>query len=101
MDENPEYKKVLKKQVLNENGDITTDWINESLITYVADRLGHDKSYAINPTFIKEELGWEPETCFEVGIVKTIEWYLQNQEWVEAVTGSDYQNYYKKMYDHR
>ncbi|MDO5571985.1 MAG: dTDP-glucose 4,6-dehydratase [Bacteroidales bacterium] len=101
MDEKPEYRNVLKKRIISENGEISTDWINESLITYVADRLGHDKRYAIDPSFITKELGWYPETSFEVGIVKTIEWYLQNQDWVEAVTGDDYQNYYKNMYDHR
>jgi dTDP-glucose 4,6-dehydratase len=101
MDEKPEYRNVLKKRVILENGEISTDWINDSLITYVSDRLGHDKRYAIDPSFITKELGWYPETSFEVGIVKTIEWYLNNQDWVEAVTGDDYQNYYKNMYDHR
>ena len=101
MDEKPSYRKVMKKQVVLENGDISTEWINNSLITYVADRLGHDQRYAIDPSYITQELGWTPETSFEEGIVKTIEWYLQNQDWVEAVTGDDYQNYYKHMYDKR
>lgn len=101
MDEKPSYRKVLKKQIVLENGEISTEWINNSLITYVADRLGHDQRYAIDPSYITQELGWTPETSFEEGIVKTIEWYLQNQDWVEAVTGDDYQNYYKKMYDKR
>lgn len=57
--------------------------IDESLITYVADRKGHDRRYGIDPTKIKNDLGWIPETKFEVGIVKTIEWYLQNQEWMQ------------------
>jgi dTDP-glucose 4,6-dehydratase len=56
--------------------------INESLITYVADRKGHDRRYAIDPEKIKQDLGWEPETMFAEGIVKTIQWYLDNQEWL-------------------
>ena len=75
MSEKPELRKILKKKELNENGEISIDWINDSLISYVKDRLGHDKRYAIDPTKISEELGWTPETKFEDGIVKTIEWY--------------------------
>ena len=91
----------LKKQVKNAAGEIDIEWINEDLITFVKDRLGHDQRYGIDPTKIKEELGWFPETCFEVGIVKTIEWNLQNQAWLEEVTSGDYQNYYEKMYGGR
>ena len=98
MAENPEYRQVLKKKVKDENGDISIDWINEDLITFVKDRLGHDQRYAIDPTKITNALGWYPETKFEVGIVKTIEWYLANQAWVEEVTSGDYQGYYEKMY---
>ena len=98
MAENPEYRQVLKKKVKDENGNISIDWINEDLITFVKDRLGHDQRYAIDPTKITNALGWYPETKFEVGIVKTIEWYLTNQAWVEEVTSGDYQGYYEKMY---
>ena len=98
MEEYPQYRQVLKKQVKNENGEISIDWINDTLITFVKDRLGHDKRYAIDPTKITTELGWYPETKFESGIVKTIEWYLNNQKWVEEVTSGDYQKYYEKMY---
>ena len=98
MTEQPEYRKVLKKVVKGEDGLPSIDWINDELITFVKDRLGHDQRYAIDPTKIKEELGWYPETCFEVGIVKTIEWYLNNQDWVEEVTSGDYQHYYERMY---
>lgn len=98
MEENPEYRKVLRKKELNAAGEISIDWINESLITFVADRLGHDQRYAIDPTKIKNELGWYPETSFEVGIVKTIRWYLENQNWVKDVTSGDYQKYYELMY---
>ena len=81
--------------------EIAVDWINESLITFVKDRLGHDMRYAIDPTKISEELGWTPETTFEVGIVKTIRWYLENQQWVEDITGGDYMKYYDRMYSGR
>ena len=73
----------------------------ESLITYVTDRKGHDKRYAIDPTKIKSELGWEPETKFEDGIVSTIDWYLEHREWWEHIVSGDYQNYYQKMYGNR
>ena len=72
MTEQPEYRQVLKKKEIGPDGEIAVDWINESLITFVKDRLGHDMRYAIDPTKISEELGWTPETTFEVGIVKTI-----------------------------
>ena len=98
MAENPEYRKVLKVQEIGADGLPCIDWINDELITYVKDRLGHDQRYAIDPTKIKNELGWYPETTFEVGIVKTIEWYLNNQAWVEEVTSGDYQHYYERMY---
>ena len=101
MTENPAYRNVLKKQVRDEKGEISIDWINESLISFVKDRLGHDQRYAIDPTKIHEELGWYPETSFETGIVKTIEWYLNNQAWVEEVTSGDYQHYYERMYGRR
>ena len=98
MEETPEYRAVLKKKVRGADGQIDISWINDDLITFVKDRLGHDQRYAIDPTKIKDELGWYPETRFEVGIVKTIEWYLNNQDWVEQVTSGDYQHYYEQMY---
>lgn len=101
MTEHPERRSILKKQIRNANGEISIDWINESLITFVKDRLGHDFRYAIDPTKITTELGWYPETKFEDGIVKTIEWYLDNQDWVELVTSGDYQHYYEQMYENR
>ena len=73
----------------------------ESLITYVADRKGHDMRYAIDPEKISSELGWQPETKFEVGIRKTIQWYLENRGWWESIISGDYQNYYEKMYGNR
>ena len=101
MESHPEYRKVLKKQVITPDGDIDISWINDSLITFVKDRLGHDQRYAIDPTKIHNELGWVPETTFEVGIVKTIEWYLNHQDWVEEVTSGEYQKYYDRMYGNR
>lgn len=101
MTEQPELRKVLKKQETGADGQISIDWMNESLITYVKDRLGHDQRYAINPSKITRELGWRPETKFETGIVKTIRWYLENQAWVEEVTSGDYQKYYERMYKDR
>ena len=75
--------------------------INETLIRHVQDRLGHDRRYGIDPSKIKADLGWYPETTFEVGIVKTIDWYLDNQEWMERVTSGEYQKYYAEMYKNR
>lgn len=73
----------------------------ESLITYVKDRAGHDLRYAIDPTKIRTELGWTPETPFDEGIKRTIRWYLENKAWWENIISGDYQNYYKKMYGDR
>ena len=70
----------------------------ESLITYVADRKGHDMRYAIDPTKIHRELGWLPETRFADGIKKTVKWYLENREWWENIISGEYKEYYKKMY---
>ena len=70
----------------------------ESLIEFVEDRKGHDRRYAIDPTKIKTQLGWEPETKFENGIVKTIKWYLDHKDWWEEIISGDYKNYYEKMY---
>ena len=74
---------------------------SEDLITYVADRKGHDMRYAIDPTKIHNELGWLPETKFEDGIKKTIKWYLENKDWWEEIISGEYQNYYEKMYANR
>jgi dTDP-glucose 4,6-dehydratase len=74
---------------------------SEDLITYVKDRAGHDRRYAIDPTKIHNELGWLPETMFKDGIQKTIQWYLDNKDWWENIVNGEYQNYYKKMYENR
>jgi dTDP-glucose 4,6-dehydratase len=73
----------------------------ESLITFVTDRPGHDRRYAIDPTKITRELGWQPTTMFDTGIRKTIKWYLDNRAWWEEILNGEYQNYYAKMYGNR
>lgn len=74
------------------------DGENETLITYVTDRAGHDLRYAIDATKLKEELGWMPSLQFEEGLSKTIDWYLNNSEWLNNVTSGAYQKYYDGMY---
>ncbi|NOR76177.1 MAG: dTDP-glucose 4,6-dehydratase [Draconibacterium sp.] len=74
---------------------------SEKLITYVKDRAGHDLRYAIDATKIKNELGWEPSLQFEEGIEKTIDWYLDNEKWLDNVTSGDYQKYYDEQYKER
>lgn len=73
----------------------------ESLITFVTDRPGHDMRYAIDPTKIHNELGWLPETSFDEGIKKTIDWYLDNKKWWENIISGEYQGYFEKMYSNR
>ena len=92
MRDEPEYQKLLK---------VDLSRINNDLITYVADRPGHDMRYAIDPTKIATELGWYPETPFTEGIEKTVRWNLDHQDWVESVTSGDYQHYYEQMYNNR
>ena len=70
----------------------------ESLIEHVEDRKGHDRRYAIDPTKIHEELGWEPATKFDDGIHRTIQWYLDNRAWWEDIESGKYKNYYERMY---
>ena len=83
---------------VHDNVDKTVD---ESLITYVEDRKGHDRRYGIDPTKIGRELGWQPETSFEVGIVKTLDWYLAHRDWVEHIVSGSYRDYYARMYGDR
>ena len=75
--------------------------VTKDLITYVTDRKGHDRRYAIAPDKIKEEIGWYPETMFKDGIRLTIKWYLENEDWMKNVTSGDYQKYYEGMYSNR
>ena len=74
---------------------------SEKLITYVTDRAGHDLRYAIDSSKLQNELGWVPSLQFEEGIEKTIDWYLENQEWLDNVTSGNYQKYYDEMYGDR
>ena len=90
--------KTIIRQVSETTGD---PGINESLIEYVKDRKGHDRRYGIAPDKIRADLGWYPETSFAVGIVKTIQWYLDNADWVFHVTSGSYQEYYRDMYGDR
>lgn len=73
-------------------------YINTDLISYVEDRKGHDRRYAIAPDKIKAEVGWYPETMFKEGIKKTIQWFFENEEWMKNVTSGDYKKYYNEMY---
>ena len=96
-----EWKNIDLIKVLCKQMDIALNkdqGSSESLITYVKDRPGHDKRYAIDANKLKKELGWEPTLQFEEGLAKTISWYLENQEWMDNVTSGEYQNYYKEQY---
>lgn len=80
---------------LSNNVDAT---ISDDLIVYVEDRKAHDRRYGIDPKKISDELGWEPATSFEEGIVSTIDWYLDNKKWLDDVTSGQYQDYYETFY---
>jgi dTDP-glucose 4,6-dehydratase len=71
---------------------------SEKLITFVTDRKGHDRRYAIDASKLKDKLGWEPQISPEEGMVKTVDWYVENAEWLDSVTSGSYQEYYKKQY---
>lgn len=87
--------KLMDKKLGRNEGE------SASLITYVKDRAGHDKRYAIDATKINRELGWEPSLQFEEGLDKTIDWYLNNPKWIENITSGNYQQYYKDQYETR
>lgn len=87
--------KVMDKKLGRPAGD------SEKLITYVKDRPGHDLRYAIDASKLNKELGWEPSVTFEEGLEKTVDWYLQNSEWLAHVTSGEYQKYYQKQYHER
>ena len=86
-------------QELLPDGDPRKKNVSRDLITYVTDRKGHDRRYAIAPDKIKKEIDWEPDTMFEEGIRKTIRWYLDHKEWFSNVTSGQYQEYYHNMYE--
>ncbi|MFR4351105.1 MAG: dTDP-glucose 4,6-dehydratase [Roseburia sp.] len=81
--------------------DARRSLVSKDLITYVEDRKGHDRRYAIAPDKIKAEIGWEPETMFKEGIKKTIAWFFEHEDWMRHVTSGDYQKYYEDMYQNR
>lgn len=87
--------KVMDKKLGRAEGD------SAKLITYVTDRPGHDLRYAIDATKLNKELGWSPSLQFEEGLEKTVDWYLNNEEWIQHVTSGDYQHYYKEQYAER
>ncbi|HNB48179.1 MAG TPA: GDP-mannose 4,6-dehydratase, partial [Chitinophagales bacterium] len=84
---------IMDKKLNREKGS------SEQLITYVKDRPGHDKRYAIDASKLNKELGWKPSLQFEEGLEKTVDWYLQNETWLQHVTSGEYQNYYKHQYE--
>ena len=84
---------VMDRKLGNEEGT------SRKLITFVKDRAGHDKRYAIDASKIKNELGWKPSLQFEEGMEKTVDWYLKNQEWLDHITSGDYQSYYSQQYE--
>ncbi|OEY73973.1 dTDP-glucose 4,6-dehydratase [Salegentibacter salarius] len=83
---------IMDKKLDRNEGD------SETLITFIKDRPGHDKRYAIDASKINKELGWEPSVTFKEGLMKTVDWYLQNPAWIEAVVSGSYQEYYKMQY---
>tara|TARA_B100002019_G_C21220508_1_gene574496 strand:+ start:332 stop:1384 length:1053 start_codon:yes stop_codon:yes gene_type:complete len=96
-----EWKNIELVEVLCKQMDEKLDrpkGTSEKLITYVKDRPGHDLRYAIDASKINKELGWSPSVTFEQGLTITIDWYLNNEEWLNNVTSGEYQNYYKKQY---
>ena len=92
---------IVKTIIEQLHDRLNDDGISEDLIKHVADRLGHDRRYGIDPTKIKNDLGWYPETPFEKGIVLTIDWYLDHEEWMEHITSGNYQKYYEEMYKNK
>lgn len=96
-------KELARAERISEilGAQVQPELINEQLITFVRDRLGHDARYGIDPTFIHQELGWLPSIPFAEGIGYTIDWYLDHFDWVKGITDEDYQHYYQQMYSGR
>ena len=92
---------VIVKTILEYVKENVDPAVGEHMMKHVADRKGHDRRYGIDPEKIKRDLGWYPETTFEVGIKKTIQWYLNHKEWMENVTSGAYQEYYQRMYSNQ
>jgi dTDP-glucose 4,6-dehydratase len=101
---NNEWKNIELVKLLCKTMDKKLDrseGTSEQLITYVKDRPGHDLRYAIDASKLMNELGWSPSVTFEIGLEKTVDWYLSNQQWLKNVTSGQYMNYYEKMYEGR
>ncbi len=94
--QNIDLVKELCKQMDEKLG--REEGTSSRLITYVKDRPGHDLRYAIDATKINQDLGYSPSVTFEEGLSKTIDWYLENQDWLDQVTSGEYQHYYEKQY---
>ncbi|NCB33818.1 MAG: dTDP-glucose 4,6-dehydratase [Erysipelotrichia bacterium] len=92
---------IIKTIISELHERLKDEGISETLIQHVTDRLGHDRRYGIDPSKIKADLGWYPETPFEKGIILTIDWYLTHEEWMNRITSGDYQKYYDTMYQNR
>lgn len=86
---------IMDKKLGRENGT------SKKLITFVTDRAGHDLRYAIDANKLNQELGWSPSVKFEEGLEKTVDWYLQNEDWMDRVTSGAYQQYYEDQYEKR
>jgi len=87
--------RIMDKKLGRKEGE------SAKLITFVKDRMGHDMRYAIDASKLNNELGWKPSLQFEEGLEKTVDWYLQNEEWIKHVTSGDYQHYYDQQYEKR
>ena len=92
---------VIVRTIIEYISKVKDPSIGEHLISYIEDRKGHDRRYGIDPTKIKEEIGWYPETSFDEGIKLTIDWYLDNSEWMKTVTSGGYERYYEENYKNR
>ena len=92
----------IVKTIINQLHErLKDEGISEALIKHVEDRLGHDRRYSIDPTNIKNDLVWYPETPFEKGMLLTIDWYLEHEEWMEHIVNGNYQSYYDEMYKNK
>ena len=87
--------RIMDKKLKRAEGE------SAKLITFVKDRAGHDLRYAIDSTRLQKELGWTPSLQFEEGLERTVDWYLNNQEWLRNVTSGDYKKYYEEQYSGR
>ena len=98
---NERYNIDIVKAIIDYLQNNVDDTIGEDQMRHVTDRKGHDRRYGIDPEKIQNELGWQPETMFNEGIRKTIQWYLDNRAWIERVTSGEYRTYYSDMYSRR